>query len=51
MSSRTTTSVVTFLHPIVVAGYTDELPADVSGDLADGDAQLLRQTDGQRRLY
>lgn len=27
MSSRTTTSLVTFLHPFVVAGYTDELPA------------------------
>lgn len=27
MLSRTTTSVVTCLHPIVVAGYTDELPA------------------------
>lgn len=27
MSSRTTTSVVTFLHPFVVAGYADDLPA------------------------
>lgn len=27
MSSRTTTSVVTFLHPFVVAGYTGDLPA------------------------
>ena len=27
MLSRTTTSVVTFLNPFVVAGYTDELAA------------------------
>ena len=27
MLSRPTTSVVTFLYPFVVAGYTDELPA------------------------
>ncbi|MGB3246171.1 MAG: hypothetical protein WBB25_16675 [Sulfitobacter sp.] len=27
MSSRTTTSFVTFNHSFVVAGYTDELPA------------------------
>jgi hypothetical protein len=26
MLSRTTTSEVTFVHPFVVAGYTDELP-------------------------
>jgi hypothetical protein len=26
MVSRTTTSLVTFVHPFVVAGYTDELP-------------------------
>ena len=26
MLSRTTTSLVTFEHPFVVAGYTDELP-------------------------
>ena len=35
MLARTTTSVVTFLHPFVVAGYTDELPAgayEVSAD-------------------
>ena len=27
MSSRTTTSHVTFLHPFVMGGYPDELPA------------------------
>ena len=27
MLSRTTTSLVTFIHPFVVAGYTDELPS------------------------
>ncbi len=37
MSSRTTTSVVTFLHPFVVAGYTDELPAGDYEVLADED--------------
>ena len=26
MISRTTTSIVTFVHPFVVAGYADELP-------------------------
>ncbi|WP_286145464.1 hypothetical protein [Thalassobius sp. I31.1] len=26
MLSGTTTSVVTFLHPFVIAGYTEELP-------------------------
>lgn len=26
MISRTTTSLVTFVHPFVAAGYTDELP-------------------------
>lgn len=26
MLSRTTTSIVTFVHPFVVAGYTDKLP-------------------------
>ena len=35
MSSRTTTSVVTFLYPFVVAGYTDELPAGAYQVLAD----------------
>ncbi|MDA9823820.1 hypothetical protein N9C56_15255 [Paracoccaceae bacterium] len=32
-----TTSVVTFLQPFVVAGYTDELPAGKYGGLADDD--------------
>ncbi len=27
MISRTTTSVMTFVHPFILAGYTDELPA------------------------
>lgn len=40
MSSRTTTSVVTFLHPFVVAGYTDELPAGDCDVLADDDVML-----------
>ena len=35
MPSRTTTSSVTFLHPFVVAGYTDELPAGEYEVLAD----------------
>ncbi|GAA4215233.1 hypothetical protein GGQ68_002881 [Sagittula marina] len=37
MSSRTTTSAVTFLHPFVVTRYTDELPADDYEMLADDD--------------
>ncbi|UWR12150.1 hypothetical protein [Sulfitobacter mediterraneus] len=35
MLSRTTTSVVTFIHPFVVAGYTDELSAGEYEMLAD----------------
>lgn len=35
MLSRTTTSVVTCLHPFVVAGYTDDLTAGDYGVLAD----------------
>ena len=35
MLSCTTTSVVTFLHPFVVAGYIDELSAGEYGVLAD----------------
>ncbi len=48
MLSRTTTSVVTFLHPFVVAGYTDELPAGENEVSADDDVMLsrcLRHTD------
>ena len=37
MSSRTTTSTVTFLHPFVAAGYTGELPAGDDELLADDD--------------
>lgn len=40
MLSRTTTSVVTFLHPFVVAGYTDEMPAGEYEVLADEDVML-----------
>ena len=31
MLSRTTTSLVTFVHPFVVAGYADELPPGPGG--------------------
>lgn len=37
MLSRTTTSIVTFLHPFVAAGYTGELPTDKSDVLAEKD--------------
>jgi hypothetical protein len=37
MLSRTTTSIVTFLHPFVVAGYNDELPAGEYEVLVDED--------------
>lgn len=40
MSSRTTTSVVTFLPPFVVARHMDELPAGDCGVLADDDVML-----------
>jgi len=40
MSSRTTTSVVAFLPPFVVARYMDELPAGDCGVLADDDVML-----------
>lgn len=49
MSSRTTTSVVTFLHPFVVAGYTDELPAGEYEVLADEDVMLSNSFASYRR--
>ena len=40
MSSCTTTSVVTFLNPFVIAGYADELPAGDYDVLADDNVML-----------
>ena len=49
MSSRTTTSIVTFLHPFVVAGYTDELPAGEYQVLADDEVMLSHSFAAYRR--
>jgi len=49
MSSRTTKSIVTFLHPFVVAGYTDELPAGDYEVLADDDVMLSPSFAAYRR--
>ena len=49
MSSRTTTSVVTFLYPFVVAGYTDELPAGEYQVLADDEGMLSNGFAAYRR--
>lgn len=49
MSSRTTTSFVTFLNPFVVAGYTDELPAGEYEVLADDDVMLSNSFAAYRR--
>ena len=49
MSSRTTTSIVTFLHPFVVAGYTDELPAGEYEVLADDEVMLSNSFAAYRR--
>ena len=49
MLSRTTTSFVTFLHPFVVAGYTDELPAGEYEVLADDDVMLSHSFRAYRR--
>lgn len=49
MLSRTTTSVVTFLNPFVVAGYTDELPPDEYELLADEDIVQIRSFASCRR--
>ena len=37
MSSRTSTSLVTFVHPFALAGYTDELPPGSYEVLAEDD--------------
>ena len=49
MSSRTTTSVVKFLHPFVVAGYTNELPAGDYEVLADDEVILSHSFAAYRR--
>ncbi len=49
MSSRTTTSIVTFLHPFVVAGYTGELPAGEYEVLADEDVMQSNGFTAYRR--
>jgi len=49
MLSRTTTSVVTFLHPFVVAGYTDELAAGEYEVLADDDVMQSHSFAAYRR--
>ena len=50
MLSRTTTSVVTFLHPFVVAGYTDELPAGDYEVLADDEVMRSHSFAAYRRI-
>jgi len=49
MSSRSTTSIVTFLHPFVVAGYADELPAGEYEVLADDEVILSHSFAAYRR--
>jgi len=49
MSSRTTTSIVLFFHPFVVAGYTDELPAGDYEVLADDEVILSSSSAAYRR--
>ena len=49
MLSRTTTSVVAFLHPFVVAGYTDELPAGEYEVLADDEVMQSYSFAAHRR--
>ena len=49
MPSRTTTSIVTFLHPFVVAGYTDELPAGEYEVLADDEVMQSHSFAAYRR--
>lgn len=50
MSSRTTTSIVTFLHPFVVAGHAKELPAGEYEVLAEDEAVLTQSFAAYRRL-
>lgn len=49
MLSRTTTSVVTFSYPFVVAGYTDELPAGEYEVLAEDEVMQSRSLAAYRR--
>ncbi|MHA6324903.1 hypothetical protein [Roseivivax sp. CAU 1753] len=49
MLSRTTTSIVAFLHPFVVAGYTDELPAGEYEVLADDEVMQSHSFAAYRR--
>ena len=49
MSSRTTTSIVTFFYPFVTAGYTDELPAGKYQVLADDEVMLSNSFAAYRR--
>ncbi|SPH21027.1 hypothetical protein ASD8599_01768 [Ascidiaceihabitans donghaensis] len=49
MLSCTTTTVATFLHPFVIAGDTDELPAGEYGVLEDEDAMLGNSIAAYRR--
>ena len=51
MSSRTTTSVVTFPYPFVVAGYTDELPAGEYQVLADDEVMQIRRPWRDMRIH
>lgn len=50
MSSRTTTSVVTFLYPFVLAGHPDELPAGDYEVLAEDEAILTQSVTAYRRV-
>ena len=48
MLSRTTTSIVTSVHPFVVAGYTDEVPSGgTARGLADPDGLAMAQAQDQ----
>lgn len=49
MLSRTTKSVVTFLHPFVVTGYKDELPAGDYEVLTDEEVMLSHSFAAYRR--
>ncbi len=50
MSSRTTKSVMTFRHPFLVAGYTDELSAGAYEVLSDDEVLLSHSFTAYRRI-
>ena len=50
MSSRTTTSIVTFLHPFLVAGHPKELPAGEYEVVAEDEVILAQSFAAYRRV-